>query len=66
MVLFILSPEYLFNFAYLNLAWQLHSFYFVGFASNMLKMFCKGKGEFNVVIVSFILFASQIVLSVLY
>ena len=66
LVLLILSPDYLFNFAYLNLVWQLYSFYFDGFASNMLKMFWEGKGTFNVIIISFGLFACQIVLSILF
>jgi len=64
-VLLILSPDYLFNFAYLNLVWQLHSFYFDGFASLSTILF-QGKGRLNIIVLSFVLFACQIVVSFLY
>lgn len=56
LVLLIMSPDYLFNFAYLNLVWQLHSFFFDGFASYLMEI-CKGKGKVNIIIISFVLFA---------
>jgi len=66
LVLLILSPDYLFNFAYLNLVWQLYSFFFDGFASSVFKLMWEGKGQLNLIFVSFVLFSSQIVLTALY
>jgi hypothetical protein len=66
LVLLMLSPDYLFNFAYLNLIWQLYSFFFDGFAQSMLKMCWEGKGTLNLVFISFVLFSSQIVISILF
>lgn len=66
LVLLMLSPDYLFNFAYLNLIWQLYSFFFDGFAQSMFNLFCEGMGEKNIIFFSFTLFASQVVLTCLY
>jgi hypothetical protein len=65
LVLLILSPDFLFNFAYLNLVWQLHSFSFDGFAS-LSTILCEGKGQFNIIILSFVLFSCQLIVSALY
>lgn len=62
----MLSPDYLFNFAYLNLIWQLYSFFFDGFAQSMFTLFCEGMGEKNIIFFSFTLFVSQVVLTCLY
>ena len=66
LVLLMLSPDYLFNFAYLNLIWQLYSFFFDGFASSVFKLIWEGKGQINLIFISFLLFSSQIVFTVLY
>ena len=65
LVLLILSPDYLYLYAYVMLVWQLHSFYFDGYAS-LLRIFWKDMDKCNVIFVSTILFATQIVLTILY
>ena len=65
LVLLILSPDYLYLYAYVMLVWQLHSFYFDGYAS-LLRIVWKDFGKCNVIFVSFVLFATQIVLTLLY
>ena len=65
LVLLILSPDYLYLYAYVMLVWQLHSFYFDGYAS-LLRIFWKDMDKCNVIFVSFVLFATQIVLTILY
>lgn len=66
LVLLMLSPDYLFNFAYLNLIWQLYSFFFDGFASSVFKLIWEGKGQINLIFISFLLFSCQIIFTVLY
>jgi hypothetical protein len=58
LVILLLSPDYLFNFAYLNLVWQLYSFFFDGFAQSVFTLFWEGTGEKNIIMISFSLFAS--------
>lgn len=65
LVLLVLSPDYLVVFAYLTLVWQLHSFYYDGYAS-LLKLFCKDKGKCNVILISFVLFGTQLAFTILY
>ena len=65
LVMLILSPDYLFIYAYLMLVWQLHNFYYDGYAS-LIKVLFREKFKCNIIIASLILFAVQIFLTVLY
>ena len=56
-VMLLIAPDFFVNYAYLNLVWQLYSFYFDGFAS-LQNFVCYGKGETNVIIISLFLFFS--------
>ena len=67
LVLLILCPDYFIIYAYILLNWQLHNFYFDGYASllSMVRV-QKERGRCNVIMVSIILISTQIVLTVLY
>lgn len=67
LVLLILSPDYLIIYAYVLLVWQLHNFYFDGYATllSMVRV-QKEKGRCNVILISIVLISTQIVLTVLY
>ena len=66
LVLLILSPEYLVIFAYLILVWLLQSYYYDGYAENFIQMFWNGRGQCNVILLSSLLFLSQVVFTGMY
>ena len=63
LVMMILSPDYLINFAYLTLVWQMHSFHNSGFV-DVLKQ--ASTGDIMMIILSTLLFMSQLSLSFLF
>lgn len=65
LILLILSPDYLFIFAYLNLVWQMYTYYFEGYVS-LIDVVCRDKGKCNIIFIAFALFASQIIVTILY
>lgn len=65
LVLLILSPDYFVIFAYLLLVWQLHSFHWDGYASQLTKVVFKDC-KFNIIFISFALFILQCCFTLLY
>lgn len=64
-ILLILSPDYIVIFAYLNLVWQMYTYYFEGYVS-LIDVVCRDAGKCNIILVAFMLFAGQIAVTLLF